>query len=263
MFIKDGINFNHLYKNEVNNTIFLSLEDDNLFVIGTYLRPDDKLNNEIQMAEIYNKINIIKEDHPNSKIIMVGDLNRSDSIEKWYVQKLLNEHDYKGYSHFNNKLEKNSQSKLSKIYYYNTKIKSYICKELMNTLSDHAGILIQIPDKILKFIPSWINCPNQWVSKKIKKAISSSQTWKKIHGKFYWIKKWLISWNTTKKNPKIWNDIIKQLINDLANGLDSDKIEGKFNETSDNFLTKITNFIFSKDKNGEGWKSLKNLTKYN
>ena len=263
MFIKDGINFNHLYKNEVNNTIFLSLEDDNLFVIGTYLRPDDKLNNEIQMAKIYNKINIIKEDHPNSKIIMVGDFNRSDSIEKWYVQKLLNEHDYKGYSHFNNKLEKNSQSKLSKIYYYNTKIKSYICKELMNTLSDHAGILIQIPDKILKFIPSWINCPNQWVSKKIKKAISSSQTWKKIHGKFYWIKKWLISWNTTKKNPKIWNDIIKQLINDLANGLDSDKIEGKFNETSDNFLTKITNFIFSKDKNGEGWKSLKNLTKYN
>ena len=82
MFIKDGINFNHLYKNEVNNTIFLSLEDDNLFVIGTYLRPDDKLNNEIQMAEIYNKINIIKEDHPNSKIIMVGDFNRSDSIEK-------------------------------------------------------------------------------------------------------------------------------------------------------------------------------------
>ena len=263
MFIKEGTNFTQLYKDQINNTIFLSLEDDNLFVIGTYLRPDDKLDNEIQVAEIYNKINDIKENHPNSKIIMVGDLNRSEPIEKRYIQKLLNEHDYKDFSHFNNKLEKNSQSKLSKIYYYNTKIKSHVCKELMNTLSDHAGILIQLPDEGLKFAPSWINCPNQKVSKKIKWAIRSSLPWKKIHGKFYWIKKFLISWNTTKKNPKIWNDIIKQLINDLANGLDSIKIEGKFNETSDNFLSKITNFIFSKDKSGEGWKNLKNLTKYN
>ena len=154
MFIKDGTNFTQLYKDQVNNTIFLSLEDDNLFVIGTYLRPDDKLDNEIQVAEIYNKINDIKENHPNSKIIMVGDLNRSDPIEKRYIQKLLNEHDYKDFSHFNNKLEKNSQSKLSKIYYYNTKIKSHVCKELMNTLSDHAGILIQLPDEGLKFAPS-------------------------------------------------------------------------------------------------------------
>jgi len=154
MFIKDGTNFTQLYKDQVNNTIFLSLEDDNLFVIGTYLRPDDKLDNEIQVAEIYNKINDIKENHPNSKIIMVGDLNRSGPIEKRYIQKLLNEHDYKDFSHFNNKLEKNSQSKLSKIYYYNTKIKSHVCKELMNTLSDHAGILIQLPDEGLKFAPS-------------------------------------------------------------------------------------------------------------
>ena len=133
----------------------------------------------------------------------------------------------------------------------------------MNTLSDHAGILLQIHEEKLKFVPSWINCPNQRAAKKIKQAISSSQTWRKIHGQYYWNSNKLISWNITKKNLKFRNDIIEKLIIDLADGLDSIKIEGKFNETSDNFLFKITNFIFSKDKNGEGWKSLKNLTKYN
>ena len=126
----------------------------------------------------------------------------------------------------------------------------------MNTLSDHAGILLQIHEEKLKFVPSWINCPNQRASKK-NALSSSSQTWRKIHGQFYWNSKKLISWNITKKNLKFRNDIIEFIWNDLADGLDSIKIEGKFNETSDNFLFKITNFIFSKDKNGEVWKSLK------
>ena len=263
IFIKDEINFNQIYNNEVNNTIFISIKDKDLFIIGTYLRPDDKINNEIQVAEMYNKINDIKQNYPNSKIVLVGDLNRSDSIEKLYIKRLLVEHDYKDLSHCNNKLDKNSFSKLSKVYFFNTRIKSHVCKELMNTLSDHAGILLQIHEEKLKFVPSWINCPNQRAAKKIKQAISSSQTWRKIHGQFYWNSKKLISWNITKKNLKFRNDIIEKLIIDLADGLDSSKIEGKFNETSDNFLFKITNFIFSKDKNGEGWKSLKNLTKYN
>jgi len=103
---------------------------------------------------MYNKINDIKQNYPNSKIVLVGDLNRSDSIEKLYIQRLLIEHDYKDLSHCNNKLDKNSFSKLSKVYFFNTRIKSHVCKELMNTLSDHAGILLQIHEEKLKFVPS-------------------------------------------------------------------------------------------------------------
>ena len=154
IFIKDRINFNQIYNNEVNNTIFISIKDKDLFIIGTYLRPDEKINNEIQVAEMYNKINDIKQNYPNSKIVLVGDLNRSDSIEKLYIQRLLIEHDYKDLSHCNNKLDKNSFSKLSKVYFFNTRIKSHVCKELMNTLSDHAGILLQIHEEKLKFVPS-------------------------------------------------------------------------------------------------------------
>ena len=133
----------------------------------------------------------------------------------------------------------------------------------MNTLSDHAGILLQILDKKLDFIPTRVDLPNQRLAQKIKEAISSALSWDDIHNNFYKSKKKLISWNTTKKNNSFKNEIIEKIISDIANGLDSHEIEGKFNETSDNFLKKTAEFIFSKNNNAEGWKNLKNLTKYN
>ena len=263
MFIKENINYEQLYKDEINNTIFTYIKKYDLYIIGTYLRPDDKINNEIQIAEIHNKISDIKEENPNSKIVLTGDLNRSDILEQWYLKPQLIEHDYKHFSHCNNKFNKKSFSKLTKVYCKNINIKSHVCKELMNTLSDHAGILLQILDKKLDFIPTRVDLPNQRLAQKVKEAISSALSWDDIHNNFYKSKKKLISWNTTKKNNSFKNEIIEKIISDLANGLDSHEIEGKFNETSDNFLKKTAEFIFSKNNNAEGWKNLKNLTKYN
>ena len=185
MFIKENINYEQLYKDEINNTIFTYIKKYDLYIIGTYLRPDDKINNEIQIAEIHNKISDIKEKNPNSKIVLTGDLNRSDILEQWYLKPQLIEHDYKHFSDCNNKFNKKSFSKLTKVYCKNINIKSHVCKELMNTLSDHAGILLQILDKKLDIISTRVDLPNQRLAQKIKEAISSALSWDDIHNNFY------------------------------------------------------------------------------
>ena len=46
-------------------------------------------------------------------------------------------------------------------------------------------------------------------------------------------------------------------------GLDQDELTKKHNLAFDNALNRIALEIFSKQNNKDGWKSLKNITKYN
>ena len=85
MFIKENINYEQLYKDEINNTIFTYIKKYDLYIIGTYLRPDDKINNEIQIAEIHNKISDIKQENIKAKTISLSE--STDKIQR--LEKIL------------------------------------------------------------------------------------------------------------------------------------------------------------------------------
>ena len=245
---------------EVNNAIGLWFPNQNLAIIGFYLRCDKLEENDETLACISGFCHQLLVDDPNVRILALGDANREDDACQETLGQILTENKVPANLHGTMRHGQFTLGDtLYKVYSKNVEVEFSTFKEVMGKLSDHAALKISLTNISDSAWFRKTKMPNIRLGKAIMEKLRSGYSWEFIRENYYQKPEKLIMKNKIRHNPRKIEKL-REVLDDLASHVEIAEIRQKAKKGFVEFKRSICNDIFSKS-NKQGWSALKALTK--
>ena len=244
---------------ELNNAIGLWFPNQNLAIIGFYLRCQNSEENDITLAGISGYCDKLIADDPSVRILALGDANRENEACRETLGQILMENKIPDNLHGT---MRNGElilgDTLYKVYSKNVDVEFSTYKELMR-LSDHAGLKLTLTNIADNAWFKKVKMPNIRLGRAIMGKLRTGYSWDFIRDNFYQKPEKLIMKNKIRHNPRCQKKL-KEVLDDLASHVEIAEMRQKEKKGFAEFKRTISKDIFSKN-NKQGWRALKALTK--